>query len=75
METWVDSELEEEDSDEEHAKMALMANTSTNQVISECELAAYDESDSEEEVEVISSLSHFELESCLSEMMRNINFF
>ena len=33
-------------------------------------MTADDESDSKEEAEVIASLSHFQLESCFSEMMR-----
>ena len=47
-----------------------MANTSTDEVNSECELTADGESDSEDEAEVIASLSCFELETCLSKMMR-----
>ena len=53
MATWDDSELEDEDSDEEHANVALMARTITNEEKLECELIKDDESDSKDEVEII----------------------
>ena len=69
MLTWDDSESEEEDFDEEHANVALMAKTSTSEVISECELTTDDESDSDNETKVFYFHSRNELDSCLSEVM------
>ena len=64
MATWDDSESEDEDSDEEHANVALMANASD--YVSESGLTTDDESDSDDEAEVMASLSRPKLESCLS---------
>ena len=70
METWDDSEFEDKDFEEEHANIALMAKTSTSKVASEDTLTLDYESDSDDEQEVLSSLSRSELEIGLSELMK-----
>ena len=65
MATWDDSDSEEVESDEEHGNIALMAKTG-REVLSEDELISDEESDSDDDREVLSSLSHSELESGLS---------
>ena len=68
MATWDDSESEDEASDEEHANVALMANASD--YVSESGLTTDDESDSDDEAEVMASLSRPKLESSFSEVMK-----
>ena len=43
MATWDDLESEDEDSNEEHANVALMARTSIYEETSECEMTTDDE--------------------------------
>ena len=68
MATWDDSESEDEASDEEHANMALMAGASG--YVSESGHTTDEEFDSDDEAEVIASLSRSKLEFCFSEAMK-----
>lgn len=70
MATWDDSESEEEDSDEEQANVALMATTADLEGSEEPKdnMLSELESDSGSE-EIFSELSHFDLESYISEIL------
>ena len=68
MATWDDSESEDEASDEEHANMALMAGA--NGYVSESGHTTDEKSDSDDEADVIASLSRSKLEFYFSETMK-----
>ncbi|XP_058741260.1 uncharacterized protein LOC131613625 [Vicia villosa] len=67
---WDESDSREENSDEEQANMVVMEEASTMKVISESELTTDNESNSDDEQEVLSSLSRSKLESRFSELMK-----
>ncbi|XP_058776384.1 uncharacterized protein LOC131650702 [Vicia villosa] len=74
MATWDDSDSEEEDFKEEQANVAPMDEANTSEVISESELTTDDESDSDDEQKVFSSLSRTKLESCFSKICKRYSF-
>src|ERR1044072_852448 len=71
MATWDDLESEGENSDEEQAAIALMAITEAG---SEVDQPSEDESDSDEENEVLSSFTSSKLKASLLEMMERYNY-
>lgn len=71
MATWDNSKLEEEDYDEERVNVALMAITADPEGSEEPEDKVLSESESDSNYEeVFSKLSHSNLDSCLSEMLK-----
>jgi hypothetical protein len=70
MATWVDSDSEEGDSEDEQEANALMARTSN---VPEAETASESESDSGDEHEVLSLFSPHELKTCLAEILEKYN--